>query len=74
MGAAECHEHFLLFDGDSAHATFAAPTSCDAVTMCQEAEPAPNSLTSRERLIHGVTPRTVMDFSQGMSASYCLGA
>lgn len=27
MGTVKCHEHFLLFPRDSAHATFPAPAS-----------------------------------------------
>lgn len=74
MGAAKCHEHFLLFPRNCVHATFPAPAICHAISMCQGTKLAPTtSLTLRERLICGVAPLTVVDFNQRMSASHCLG-
>lgn len=78
LGTAKCHEHFLLSPRVSAHATFPAPASWDAVSMCQGTKPTPIiSLTSRilKRKTHPccVTPLTMMDFRQRMSAFHCPG-
>lgn len=73
MGADKWHEHFLLFPRDSAM----PPSQLQPAQMLWHMpgnQTWPNYLSnlkrsSRERLIYDVIPLTMMDFSQGMSAS-----